>query len=160
MKKNDLKRDELDYILTDVLPVELSELYTNTYFYNYLHKNRKQIEEIAILIKKQVFTFEQTVPFCSNSSGNHSWASIPLSYNILKPDRKSKRKMSVLQPLAILNIYFFIRFYQKDILNALKKSKYSIRYHSRNNDLVYKSRSNSPPLIDYQYKRNRKKATF
>lgn len=160
MKKNDLKRDELDYILTDVLPVELSELYTNTYFYNYLHKNRKQIEEIAILIKEQVFTFKQTVPFCSNSSGNHSWASIPLSYNILKPDRKSKRKMSVLQPLAILNIYFFIRFYQKDMLNALKKSKYSIRYHSRNNDLVYKSRSNSPPLIDYQYKRNRKSKKF
>ena len=151
MKDNDLRRDPLDYLLTDTMPVELSELFTYTYFYEYLHKNRKYLDGILQDIKeKEVNVFKGVVPF----SGG--WLSSPLTYNIVKPDGKSYREMSVPQPMGALNMYFFIHLYQRDILNLLENPVFSVRYHSRNNDLVYKNKSKRA-LIDYQYSRKRNK---
>ena len=159
MKEYNIKRDDLDYILTDTLPVELSELYTNIYFYEFLHSRKTEIDEISNEFKKLVFSFSTKNPFMKNSSDNHGIPTIPLTFNILKSDQENKRKMSVPQPLSALEIYFFIRHYQTDILLSLKKSRYSIRYHTRNNSLNYKTRHRKPLLIDYQYscsKKNKK----
>ena len=70
-----------------------------------------------------------------------AWATVPFKYNILKGN-DSLREMSIIQPLAALNIYFFMECYQKDILNFLDKHHcFSIRYHKKSSDLYYKSRS-------------------
>lgn len=150
MHKNNLRRDTLDYILTDTTPLETSELFTYSYLYSYLHKNNKNLNRILEEIKsKEVNTFNGTVPF------RGGWNAKPLEFGIVKPDGKSIRKMSIPQPLSVLNMYFFISLYQKDILNLLERSAFSVRYHRRNSDLVYKSKSRKS-LIDYQYRRNRK----
>ena len=156
MKEYNIKRDDLDYILTDTLPVELSELYTNIYFYEFLHSRKTEIDEISDEFKKLVFSFSTKNPFMKNSSDNHGIPTIPLTFNILKSDQENKRKMSIPQPLSALEIYFFIRHYQTDILLSLKKSRYSIRYHTRNNSLNYKTRHHKPLLIDYQYRCSKK----
>jgi len=156
MHKSNLRRDNLDYILTDTTPVETSELFTYTYFYNYLHKNKKQLDSILSQIKDQeVNVFKGVVPFSNSGSDTRSWITTPLHFNIVKPDGKSLRKMSIPQPLSVINLYFFISLYQKDVLNLLEKPVYSVRYQSRNSDLIYKSKSRTS-LIDYQYKRNRR----
>jgi len=165
MKETNLRRDPLDYLLTDTTPVEMSELFTYTYFYEYLHKNRKSLEEIvSTLKKKEVNVFENIVPFDkvrgSRARGTvdsvRTWLSSPLTYQIIKPDGKRHREMSIPQPLAALNMYFFIHLYQRDILNILEDPVFSVRYHTRNNDLIYKNRSRKA-LIDYQYSRKRNK---
>lgn len=154
MYKNNLRRDTLDYILTDATPVEISELFTYTYLYNYLHKNKKALDGIVSLIKSQeVDVFKDVVPFKGNSGRN--WTTTPLTFNIVKADGKSLRKMSVPQPLSALNMYCFIALYQKDILRLLEKPAFSVRYQTRNSDLIYKSKGRTS-LIDYQYKRNRR----
>lgn len=156
MHKSNLRRDNLDYILTDTTPVETSELFTYTYFYNYLHKNKKQLDSILSQIKDQeVNVFKGVVPFSNSGSDTRSWITTPLHFNIVKPDGKSLRKMSIPQPLSVINLYFFISLYQKDVLNLLENPVYSVRYQSRNSDLIYKSKSRTS-LIDYQYKRNRR----
>lgn len=150
MHKNSLRRDTLDYILTDTTPLETSELFTYSYLYSYLHKNNKNLNRILEEIKnKEVNTFNGTVPF------RGGWNAKPLEFGIVKPDGKSIRKMSIPQPLSVLNMYFFISLYQKDILNLLERPTFSVRYHRRNSDLVYRSKSRKS-LIDYQYRRNRK----
>ena len=160
MKEYNIKRDDLDYILTDTLPVELSELYTNIYFYEFLHSRKSEIDEISDEFKKLVFSFSTKNPFMKNNSDNHGIPTIPLTFNILKSDQENKRKMSIPQPLSALEIYFFIRHYQTDILLSLKKSRYSIRYHTRNNSLNYKTRHHKPLLIDYQYSCSKKNKKF
>ncbi len=160
MKEYNIKRDDLDYILTDTLPVELSELYTNIYFYEFLHSRKTEIDEISDEFKKLIFSFSTKNPFMKNNSDNHGIPTIPLTFNILKSDQENKRKMSIPQPLSALEIYFFIRHYQTDILLSLKKSRYSIRYHTRNNSLNYKTRHRKPLLIDYRYSCSKKNKKF
>lgn len=156
--KNNLLRDELDYILTDTTPVETSELFTYSYFYDYLHQNHKSLEQILDRINsKEITSYKEAVPFSGAKSdeNNRSWITTPLKFHIKKPDGKSLRKMSIPQPLSVLNMYFFISLYQKDILNLLERPFYSVRYPVRNKDLIYKGR-NSKSLIEYQYKRDKR----
>lgn len=159
MKKSNLRRDPLDYLLTDTTPVEVSEVFTYTYLYNYLHKNQKQLGDILANIRDdEVNTFRSIVPFDRQNTQprvQRKWLSDPLTFHIVKADGHSKRKMSIPQPLAALNMYFFIHLYQRDILNLLERPVFSVRYHSRNSDLVYRSKSRTA-LIDYQYKRNKR----
>lgn len=150
-----LRRDTLDYLLTDTTPVEISELFTYSYLYNYLHKSKKQTDMIVGMLKdKEVNTFKDVVPFGKDGS-TRGWLTTPLTFNIVKADGYSLRKMSIPQPVSALNMYFFIGLYQKDILNTFDNPPYSVRFHTRNNDLVYKTK-NRTALIDYQYKRNKR----
>lgn len=127
-----LERNKLDYILTDVLPVELSELFSFSRLYSFLlrKKNQKILNKIIETIKinkaknKEIF-----------KSG---WSSKPLKYTILKGSN-SLRKMSVIQPLSALNLYLFIECYKKDIIHYFeKKHIFSIRYHRTAVNLYYK----------------------
>lgn len=137
MNLDNIERNQLDYILTDVLPSELSEQFSYHYFYEYLvTKNDETNEMIKLIIKlknenKEVF------------SGNRNWVTMPLGYTIMK-QLHSERLISLLQPLGALQLFLFISAYQKEMLTLLQKNSiYSLRYHKKNNDLYYKNKNKS-----------------
>ena len=53
MNLNNIERNQLDYILTDVLPTELSEQFSYRYFYDYLVTKNDEIDEIVKLVTKR-----------------------------------------------------------------------------------------------------------
>lgn len=131
-----IERNKIDYFLTDIMPVEVSELFSYGKFYEYLLEHQKEINEIIHELMKE------------KTSGNHylfnggNWASAPLKYNILKGVNQ-QREINLVQPISALNIYFFIECYQKEILSYLENNCYfSLRYHRKNNNLYYKRKSN------------------
>lgn len=141
MPKFSIERNELDYILTDLLPNEMPEIFTNINFYNYLMKNKNELDKILKGLNQDRLD-DKTIM-------RAEWGSAPLNFYILKRDGTS-RKMSLVQPLSMLNIYFFINMYKKSILNELSNPSFSIRYHTKNNKLFYQS--NQSRLVSYIYK--------
>ena len=132
---NGLERNKLDYILTDLLPVETSGLFSYYQFYKFLLKkdNQKILEEMIEQIKESRANNEAMF--------KNGWSTKPLKYRVLKGST-TKREMSIIQPLSVINLFLFIECYQKDILNYLKKHhEYSIRYYKKNTSLYYKSTS-------------------
>ena len=131
-----LERNKLDYILTDLLPVELSERFSFISFYDFLLQKKQQgeLREVVQQIKKA----------CAKSDGkifDNEWGTMPLKYNILKGN-DSLRRMSLIQPFSAINIYLFMECFQKDVLNFFEANhRFSIRYHRKSNDLYYKTRS-------------------
>lgn len=131
-----LERNKMDYILTDLLPVELSERFSFWPFYDFLLQKKQQddLRKIAEQMKKE----------CAKGGRkifDNEWATMPLKYNILKGNDLFRR-MSLIQPFSALNIYLFMECFQKDILNFFEKNhRFSIRYHRKSNDLYYKTRS-------------------
>lgn len=131
-----LERNKLDYILTDLLPVEISEVFSFRPLYDYLMKKEQQKELFELAEKLKSLQAEG-----SKVMFQDSWATMPFKYNILKGN-DSLREMSLIQPLSALNLYLFMECYQKDILNFFNKNHcYSIRYHKKSSDLFYKTRS-------------------
>lgn len=132
---NGIERNRMDFILTDLLPVELSELFSFASFYLFLLGKEQQkiisqsIEKLkAIKAKGDCCMFQ------------NSWSTKPLKYNILK-GTDTMREMSIVQPLSALNLFLFMECYQKDILNFFNDTHcFSIRYHRKSTDLYYKSK--------------------
>ena len=141
--KKNIERNRIDYLLTDIMPVETSELFSYGKFYEFLLENLKELNSIVEALKK------------TKAKGNGlifggEWSSIPLKYSILK-GVNSLREINLVQPISALNIYFFIECYQKDILdNLLNNNCFSLRYHRKNNDLYYKRKSNN--ITEYFHK--------
>lgn len=136
-KKTNIERNKMDYLLTDIMPVEVSELFSYGKFYEYLFSREKEVNEIIKIMKKKKAENNE-VPF---TGGWGNWASTPLKYNILK-GLNSIREINLLQPISALNIYFFVECYQKEILDLLEENScFSLRYHRKNNDLFYKKRA-------------------
>ena len=131
MQKFKIKREELDYILTDCSPEELSDIFSYVDFYNYLcsKSNSNRVDEIFNLMQGKRSNYKNVV--------DEEWASKPLEFYISKKDG-TLREISLLQPIALLNIYYYIRNYQYSILRELSNPVFSIRYHVRNNQLFYK----------------------
>ncbi len=131
-----LERNKLDFILSDLLPVELSELFSFTSFYSFLLEKEQQetLNSMVEVLKKK------------KASGNSmmfkdGWSTKPLKYYIMKGN-KSVREMSLIQPFSAINLYLFIECYQKEILDYFEKSHcFSLRYHKKNTDLYFKSRN-------------------
>ena len=137
MAWNGLERNKLDYILTDLLPVELSELFSFRPFYDFLLEKEQQtvLSELIEKLKKAVAEGKQKM-------FEKGWATMPLKYNILK-GTDSTREMSIIQPMSALNLFLFMECYQKDILNFFEsKHCFSIRYHKKNTALYYKAKKN------------------
>lgn len=129
-----LERNKLDFILTDLLPVEVSELFSFTSFYDFLTEKTQQ-KVINNLLKD--FYMMKAV---GKSLFEDGWGTKPLKYRILK-GTNSTREMSIIQPCSALNLFFFIDCYQKEILDYFEQHhEFSIRYHQKNTDLVYRSR--------------------
>lgn len=134
---NGLERNKLDFILTDLLPVELSELFSFKEFYDFLNEkeNRKIIADIVEEIKKKKAKNDKKM-------FEGSWDTQPLKYSILKGSN-SLRRMSIVQPLSAINLYIFIETYQKDLLSYFEKEHcFSLRYHKKSSDIYYKGKSN------------------
>lgn len=133
---NGLERNKLDYILTDLLPVELSELFSFSQFYTFLlgKSQQKELRSLISDLKKHKAASNGTM-------FREAWSTKPLKYKILKGS-DSMRQMSLIQPFSALNLYLFIECYQKDLLNFLEKHHiFSIRYPKKNTDLYYKGTS-------------------
>ncbi len=130
-----LEREKLDFILTDTLPVEISELFSFSQFYNFL-LNKEQQKQIKLITEK----LKQTCALSNKKMFENKWSAKPLKYKILK-GTDSYREMSIINPFSALNLFFFMECYQKDILNFFEKEHcFSIRYHKKNTDLYYKSK--------------------
>lgn len=137
MDLNNLKRNQLDYILTDVLPTELSDRFTFSYFYEYLINHNAEITEMINFLLKMKNKSKQETLF----NGGNNWITMPLKYTIMK-DLHSDREISLLQPMAAVQLFAFIAIYQKELLTILdKNSFFSLRFHHRNNDLCYKNKN-------------------
>ncbi len=137
MAWNGLERNKLDYILTDLLPVELSELFSFRPFYDFLIK--KEQKSILNMLTEELKT---TKAKAEHVMFQNNWATMPLKYNILK-GTDSSREMSLIQPLSALNLFLFIECYQKNILHFFDEKKcFSIRYHKKHTDLYYKAKHN------------------
>ena len=131
-----IERNKLDYILTDLLPVEISERFSFKPFYDFLLQKNQQdhLKQIADQMKKACAKSDQKI-------FDNEWGTMPLRYNILKGN-DSLRRMSLIQPFSALNIYLFMECFEKDILYFFEQNhRFSIRYHRKCNDLYYKTRS-------------------
>ena len=143
MKNTNIRRNQLDYLITDTLPVELPELYSLHRFYQYLLEkepaNNLKFARQALIERKH-----KNERKLFNGS---SWSTIPLKFKIQK-NQKTTRTLSLIQPLSAINLYLFIDLYQKEILALLEKNSiFSIRYHSNNSNLYYKAKKNK--TIEY-----------
>ena len=136
MRWNGLERNKLDYILTDLLPVEISELFSFSQFYSFLlQKNQQKIITQLVQEIKQNKAKSNSIMF------KDGWSTKPLKYKILK-GTDTMREMSIIQPFSAINLFLFIECYQKEILGFFEKyHDFSIRYHKKNTDLYYKAKS-------------------
>lgn len=132
-----IERNRLDYLLTDTMPVELTELFSYSRFYDYLFTRHKEVDRLVREMKLQKDRNSE-VPFMGDWG---SWTSTPLKYGIMK-GTSGTRTLNLVQPLAALHMYFFVSCYQKEILDQLKQNAcFSLRYHCQNNDLHYRNRN-------------------
>lgn len=129
MNTNNLKRNELDIIITDLLPVEISKIFTYNNFYNYLFKKNKEIKKLELSLKK--IKYSGTTIFGSR------FHATPLKYKVDKGNG-SLREISVVNPFSSIQIYCFLKLYNEDIFYHLgHKNHFSIRYHQKNTSLFY-----------------------
>ena len=130
-----LERNKLDFILTDTLPVEVSELFSFSQFYNFL-LNKEQHKNLNTIIE----TIKRKKALSNQTMFENKWSAKPLKYKILK-GTSSYREMSIINPFSALNMFLFMECYQKDILDYFDKEHcFSIRYHKKNTDLYYKNK--------------------
>lgn len=132
-----LERDALDFILTDLMPVELSDRFSFYCLYEFLltNNNRKFLSSITKELNKVKYQGKEKL-------FENEWASQPLKYKVVK-GLGTYREMSLIQPFSALNLYLFIQCYQKEILQYFKKNHtFTIRYHKNNSDLSYKETCN------------------
>lgn len=149
--KNNIERNKLDYLLTDIMPVEVSELFSYAKFYEYLLSKQFNIDDIIAQMRALKAKNDET-PFAGGQWG--SWATAPLKFNILK-GINSVRELNLVQPLSAMNIYFFVECYQKEILDILANNAcFSLRYHRKNSDLFYRQKSKK--ILDYFEKTSKK----
>lgn len=149
--KNNIERNKLDYLLTDIMPVEVSELFSYAKFYEYLLSKQSNLDRILSQMRALKAGNAET-PFAGGKWG--SWATTPLKFNILK-GTNSVRELNLVQPLSAMNIYFFVECYQKELLDILANNAcFSLRYHRKNSDLFYKRKSKK--IVDYFEKTSEK----
>ena len=141
-----IERNKLDYLLTDLLPIEISGLLDFYSFYDYLLNHRK---EMSLLCNKinDVISRGKDVPFAD------ALPSAPLKYFILK-GQDGKRTLSLIQPAAMINVCLFIYVYQKQLLLLLRENAYySLRYHRKNTRLYHQVRMGQ---YDYYFQKSSK----
>lgn len=130
-----IERNKLDFLLTDTLPVEISELFSFSQFYNYLLGKEQQTR--ITMITEMIM---QKRALSDDIMFKEKWSAKPLKYKILK-GTNTYREMSIINPVSALNLFLFMECYQKDILNFFEKEHcFSIRYHKKNTELFYKNK--------------------
>lgn len=99
--KRVLDRNKLDYLLTDIMPVEVSELFSFSKFYEYLLSKQSTLDDIVSKMRAMKAENSET-PFAGGKWGN--WATSPLKFNILK-GTDSIRGLNLVQPLSAKILY-------------------------------------------------------
>ncbi|MED2041193.1 RNA-directed DNA polymerase [Bacillus wiedmannii] len=142
MDINKMKRNELDILLTDLLPVEVSNIFTLSYFYEFLMTKRKKLKNLDQELKKLKFSGDKLL--------FEGWHATPFKYKVNKGNGNGElREIAIPNPLSLMQIFFFIKLYNEEIIDKLRQnSHFSLRYHDKNNDLFYKS--NSKGLVKYE----------
>lgn len=141
--KNGIERNKLDIILTDLLPVEISGLFSFSNFYDFLMlpKNQGTLKDIIMELKTTKANNSKTI-------FEQGWSTVPLKFQIIK-NTNEYRQMSIIQPISALNVFLFLECYQKDILHFFEKNHiFSIRYHRKNSHLYYRNK-NSIHAVTY-----------
>lgn len=148
MDLNNIKRNQLDYILTDILPTELSERFTFFYFYEFLMTKRKELKQMNNFLISVKNKYKTGIMFEGGGSGHgghkgNNWVTMPLKYSIMK-ELHTEREISLLQPIAAVELFAFVSIYQKELINLLDmNSIFSLRHHHKNNELCYKNKNKS-----------------
>jgi hypothetical protein len=143
MKIKNLKRNALDFILTDILPVETTELFTYKYFYDFLEK---RIKNLNMEVRK-IMEIKNTTKKKQKLFDGKYWVSVPLKFFISKGNSEV-RELNIIQPIAALQIYYFINLFQEELLIYLKQNSiFSLRYQTKFNNLYYKKKKKN--IIDY-----------
>lgn len=101
-----LERNKLDFILTDLLPVEVSELFSFTNFYDFLTESSQQ--KVINSLLKEFYRMKAA----GGLLFENGWGTRPLKYRIHK-GTASTREMSIIQPCSALNLFFFIERIRK-----------------------------------------------
>ena len=140
-----MKRNDLDIIITDLMPVEVPKIFTVKYYYDYLYDNKKVLLDI---IKDIKLTKDKNNEYIFKTG----WHASALKFNIIKPNNDF-RTLSIMNPLSMIEIYIFISIYNKEVVNCLTNPVFSIRYHCKNNDLYYKKARNG--VVQYECLDNR-----
>jgi hypothetical protein len=123
-------RQEIDLLLTDLLPYEKGNHYTHRHFYDYLQKEKKTLNKLFRKISKGDRHF------------NNKWHSAPLKFFISKKE-ESFRQISLINPLGLIESLAFINLFETDILNIIHNKKdFSSRKAHRTNSLTYKKDNN------------------
>ena len=86
MAREGIERNKLDYILTDLLPVELSGRFSYRPFYEFLmeKEHKEELDNIAEKIKE----------LCAESNGRlfeHGWGTMPLRYIVVQLSRQKSK---------------------------------------------------------------------
>ena len=148
MDLNNIKRNQLDYILTDILPTELSERFTFFYFYEFLMTKRKELKQMNNFLISVKNKYKTGIMFEGGGSGHgghkgNNWVTMPLKYSIMK-ELHTEREISLLQPIAAVELFAFVSIYQKELINLIDmNSIFSLRHHHKNNELCYKNKNKS-----------------
>lgn len=121
------KRQAEDYILTDLLPVEKGNYYTHKFFYEFL-----LTKNLQHLIKNCNFSSEK---LCKPN-----FHAAPLKFRIRK--KNGFRELSILNPLSIIESYFFIQVFGNNIIQiSSKENNYSQRTPEKVKQLLYKHKN-------------------
>lgn len=124
-----IKRNELDIIITDMKPVEVSRIFTLKYFYDFLITNNKELTKLTNKLWETKYSKEKIFD---------KWHAAPLKFKVDKGNNEL-RTISLLHPVSMIEIFFFVKLYNDEILDCLKRNnQFSLRYHTRNNSLYYK----------------------
>ena len=120
MDLNNIKRNQLDYILTDMLPTELSERFTFFYFYEFLMTKRKELKQMNNFLISVKNKYKTGIMFEGGGSGHgghkgNNWVTMPLKYSIMK-ELHTEREISLLQPIAAVELFAFVSTYQKELI--------------------------------------------
>lgn len=125
------KRNELDYILTDLLPLEKGNYYTHTFFYNFLLKRKRELD-LFITTKKI-----NIGPQSKQAIFNPKWHSTPLEFKV--KNKKTSRTIYLMNPLGIVESFLFNRIYGDELLSIIhKKDKFGVRIPYKKSSLKYK----------------------
>lgn len=139
--QNKFNRQGEDYLLTDLLPYEKGNHFTHKFFYEFILKNKKTINNI---INNKEF---------KRTKFDSSWHSTPLKYKVKKRNAEF-RDISLINPIGLIESLLFLNFFEQDLLNIIdNKNSFSIRQATRVNSLTYKKDKNQ---VVY-YKNNEEK---
>lgn len=127
-------RNQLDYILTDLMPFEIPEAYSHYNFYKYLYTHSEELRSAIDECKKNTTDYGKREP---RKIFDGAWSAIPLTFEIFK-NGEERRTISLLHPHSLLHIYLFMACYDKNILLELNAhNTASLRFHSPNRSLRY-----------------------